>query len=126
MRCPAGCDADLLLTERRGVEIDYCPRCRGIWLDRGELDKIIDRAAEEVDRIVERERATAPPQPAPAQSAPPAPPVPEWSSEYDDRGRDRWASSSGGDATRSSGKTGKKPKSKKKKAFDLLEDIFDF
>ena len=35
MRCPTDCDVDLLLAERRGVEIDYCPRCRGIWLDRG-------------------------------------------------------------------------------------------
>jgi Zn-finger nucleic acid-binding protein len=33
------------MTERSGVEIDYCPRCRGVWLDRGELDKIIDRSA---------------------------------------------------------------------------------
>ena len=122
MRCPADCDADLLLAERRGVEIDYCPRCRGIWLDRGELDKIIDRAAEEVDRIVERER-TAAPASAPTPSAPP---MPEWSSEYDDRGRDRWASSSGAGSSQRSERTGKKPKSKKKKAFDLLEDIFDF
>jgi len=34
------------MSERSGVEIDYCPQCRGVWLDRGELDKIIDRAAE--------------------------------------------------------------------------------
>jgi Zn-finger nucleic acid-binding protein len=33
------------MTERSGVEIDYCPKCRGVWLDRGELDKIIDRGA---------------------------------------------------------------------------------
>jgi Zn-finger nucleic acid-binding protein len=37
------------MADRRGVEIDYCPKCRGIWLDRGELDKIIERAAERVD-----------------------------------------------------------------------------
>ncbi|MBW3611671.1 MAG: zf-TFIIB domain-containing protein [Actinobacteria bacterium] len=42
MRCPV--DEEVLqLSERQGVEIDYCPRCRGVWLDRGELDKIIDR-----------------------------------------------------------------------------------
>lgn len=46
MRCPL-CDVDLLMAERQGVEIDYCPQCRGIWLDRGELDKIIARAATE-------------------------------------------------------------------------------
>jgi hypothetical protein len=37
-------DTDLLMSERQGVEIDYCPGCRGVWLDRGELDKIIERA----------------------------------------------------------------------------------
>lgn len=44
MKCPVD-DATLVMTERNGVEIDYCPKCRGVWLDRGELDKIIDRAA---------------------------------------------------------------------------------
>ncbi len=44
MKCPVDA-ADLLITERSGVEIDYCPQCRGVWLDRGELDKIIDRVS---------------------------------------------------------------------------------
>lgn len=43
MKCPT-CAADLLMTDRQGVEIDYCPSCRGVWLDRGELDKIIERS----------------------------------------------------------------------------------
>ena len=43
MMCPNG-HAPLQITERNGVEIDYCPECRGVWLDRGELDKIIERA----------------------------------------------------------------------------------
>ncbi|MBS1706956.1 MAG: zf-TFIIB domain-containing protein [Armatimonadetes bacterium] len=43
MNCPK-CSIPLNITERHGVEIDYCPQCRGIWLDRGELDKVIDRA----------------------------------------------------------------------------------
>ena len=43
MQCPID-GAELVMTERSGVEIDYCPKCRGVWLDRGELDKIIDRA----------------------------------------------------------------------------------
>ncbi|MCO5134484.1 MAG: zf-TFIIB domain-containing protein [Phyllobacteriaceae bacterium] len=43
MQCPVDGET-LLMSERNGVEIDYCPRCRGIWLDRGELDKIIERA----------------------------------------------------------------------------------
>ncbi len=44
MKCPVD-GAQLVMTERSGVEIDYCPQCRGVWLDRGELDKIIDRAS---------------------------------------------------------------------------------
>jgi Zn-finger nucleic acid-binding protein len=44
MRCPID-NAELIMTDRNGVEIDYCPTCRGVWLDRGELDKIIERAA---------------------------------------------------------------------------------
>ncbi|MFZ4621259.1 MAG: zf-TFIIB domain-containing protein [Bacteroidota bacterium] len=43
MKCPVCNTVDLLMTERQAVEIDYCPQCRGIWLDRGELEKIIDR-----------------------------------------------------------------------------------
>jgi Zn-finger nucleic acid-binding protein len=42
MNCPV-CQVDLLMTDRNGIEIDYCPKCRGIWLDRGELDKIIEK-----------------------------------------------------------------------------------
>ena len=42
--CPT-CRVDLVMSERQGIEIDYCPQCRGFWLDRGELDKIIERSA---------------------------------------------------------------------------------
>jgi Zn-finger nucleic acid-binding protein len=45
MQCPID-KVDLVMSERHGIEIDYCPKCRGVWLDRGELDKIIERAAE--------------------------------------------------------------------------------
>ncbi|MGV1098364.1 TFIIB-type zinc ribbon-containing protein [Thiovibrio sp. JS02] len=44
MKCPVCPTVDLLISERQGVEIDYCPQCRGVWLDRGELDKIIERS----------------------------------------------------------------------------------
>jgi uncharacterized protein len=60
MKCPVD-SVELLMTERSGVEIDYCPQCRGVWLDRGELDKILDRAADSV------------PGPAPARSSTTAP-----------------------------------------------------
>ncbi len=45
MKCPVD-GSDLVITDRSGVEIDYCPTCRGVWLDRGELDKIIDRSSD--------------------------------------------------------------------------------
>ena len=53
MRCPIDA-ADLVMSERQGVEIDYCPTCRGVWLDRGELDKILDRAANPAPDLVGR------------------------------------------------------------------------
>ena len=45
MKCP-NCNVSLVMTDRSGVEIDYCPECRGVWLDRGELDKIIERSSQ--------------------------------------------------------------------------------
>jgi uncharacterized protein len=44
MKCPTCREPELVMSERQGIEIDYCPQCRGVWLDRGELDKIIDRS----------------------------------------------------------------------------------
>lgn len=44
MKCPS-CEELLVMAERQGIEIDYCPKCRGVWLDKGELDKIIERSA---------------------------------------------------------------------------------
>jgi len=62
MRCPID-NETLVMADRSGVEIDYCPKCRGVWLDRGELDKIIERAA----------AAPAVPQPMAAPVAPQMP-----------------------------------------------------
>jgi Zn-finger nucleic acid-binding protein len=47
MQCPVCESKELVMAERQGIEIDYCPQCRGVWLDRGELDKIIDRSQAE-------------------------------------------------------------------------------
>lgn len=58
MKCP-NCNETLLMTQRNNIEIDYCPSCRGVWLDKGELDKMLDYAAQNM----------APQQPA--QSVPP-------------------------------------------------------
>ena len=49
MKCPVCPASTLVLTDRSGVEIDYCPTCRGVWLDRGELDKIIERIGTHTD-----------------------------------------------------------------------------
>lgn len=44
MKCPTCSSYELIVSDRQGIEIDYCPKCRGVWLDRGELDKIVERA----------------------------------------------------------------------------------
>jgi len=74
--CPT-CRVNLTMSERQGIEIDYCPQCRGVWLDRGELDKIIERS----------ESATTP---APQASAPPPPPQPSYQQQpqYREHGHD--------------------------------------
>lgn len=70
MRCPVDNEA-LVMADRNGVEIDYCPKCRGVWLDRGELDKIIDRAMGSAPAVA---AAPVPPQHAAPQHRHPAPP----------------------------------------------------
>ncbi|HEX7047739.1 MAG TPA: zf-TFIIB domain-containing protein [Gammaproteobacteria bacterium] len=55
MKCPVCKDVNLTMSDRQGIEIDYCPECRGVWLDRGELDKLIERASPEPQRQPERD-----------------------------------------------------------------------
>lgn len=101
MKCPV-CNVNLVMSERQGVEIDYCPECRGVWLDRGELDKIIDRSA---------------PQAAPASR--------ETERYRDDRdSHDRRSDDRRYDERRSYDKGHGYPKKKKRESF--LEDLFDF
>lgn len=57
MLCPV-CHVDLLLADRQGIEIDYCPKCRGIWLDRGELDKLIERSSISAEPREERRESS--------------------------------------------------------------------
>jgi uncharacterized protein len=73
MQCPHD-GSTLTMSERSGIEIDYCPQCRGVWLDRGELDKIIDRSLG---------------MPAPAAPASPPPAYREDERRRDDRSYDR-------------------------------------
>ena len=79
MKCPVCPTANLIMTERQGIEIDYCPECRGVWLDRGELDKIIERA---------NAQAVAPPA-KDKESYPPSPVQPANPTSYDHAPCDR-------------------------------------
>ena len=63
MKCPSCKEHNLVLSERKGIEIDYCPECRGIWLDRGELDKILERSREEEAPPVRKEPYPSYPEP---------------------------------------------------------------
>lgn len=73
MRCPVD-NETLVMADKSGVEIDYCPKCRGVWLDRGELDKIIERATGPAPAATPLREAAAPPppvyQPPPQQGRP--------------------------------------------------------
>jgi uncharacterized protein len=96
MKCPV-CDVPLSISSREGIEIDFCPQCRGVWLDRGELDKIIERAS---------------------VSAAPAP-VPERGG-YDSRRTDDY------DDRRRYDDDDRRYGRKKKKRGGFLEDLFEF
>ncbi len=98
MPCPV-CKVPLTMSERQGVEIDYCPQCRGVWLDRGELDKIIERSAND-----------SAPQPVAAPPLQQAPAQPYQGSGYGNPGYGH-------------GQSSKYPYGKRKKSF--LEDLFD-
>ena len=84
MICPNCTDQRLVMSERSGIEIDYCPNCRGVWLDRGELDKIVERAARELAPPSAAPQAVPTPAPAPPVAPTPgpagvaAPPPPVW------------------------------------------------
>ncbi len=100
MPCPV-CKVALTMSERQGVEIDYCPQCRGVWLDRGELDKILERSA-----------AAEAPQAAPPQVAPPPLQQQPWGG--DNRGYPQHGAQYSG---------GKYGYPKRRKSF--LEELFD-
>ena len=102
MLCPV-CKVGLAMSDRQGVEIDYCPQCRGVWLDRGELDKIIDRSTAEA--------TPAPPPSAPTPAANPAP--------------SPWSGDRGGYDQRGYGSHGHDPRYHKKRRKSFLEDLFD-
>ena len=86
MKCPVD-NETLVMADRNGVEIDYCPKCRGVWLDRGELDKIIDRAAQAAPAAPapapQAQQRTAPPPPPPAYGQQPGHAPQSWRSDDD-------------------------------------------
>ena len=75
MLCPTDKTA-LVMSERQGIEIDYCPTCRGVWLDRGELDKILERNSSDMAPSPPIRPAEARPEPYPVQQS--------YSHDYDD------------------------------------------
>lgn len=112
MKCPTCPDSVLVMADRSGIEIDYCPTCRGVWLDRGELDKIIERTAPQAPAPA----PVAAPAPAPAPASAPvaaAPSAPAQRPWYDDD-----------DDYRRSDDSYKYKK--KKKPTSLLGELFDF
>jgi Zn-finger nucleic acid-binding protein len=87
MDCPVD-GTTLLMSERQGIEIDYCPECRGVWLDRGELDKLIEREQQWVDVQVEDARTRAPrPEKAKASEQPKKKKVSSWLSDLMEMGQ---------------------------------------
>lgn len=153
MDCPTD-GTTLLMSERQGIEIDYCPQCRGIWLDRGELDKLLERAKAEFEGMpssVAPPAETAPPQPIPPQQPPVAPPLPPIAPQqpqqgyapqprfgdrpdrrgYDDRGygdrgyRERGYDDRGYGDRRYDDRRHDPRYRKKKSPFEFLGDIFD-
>lgn len=84
MKCPVD-GTILVMSERQSIEIDYCPTCRGVWLDRGELDKILERSAAEAPAPMP-EAPRAAPAPYPPQA--PYPQQQHYGDPYSDRGRD--------------------------------------
>ncbi len=99
MQCPQD-QTVLQMTERQGVEIDYCPTCRGVWLDRGELDKILDRAAAD---------------------SPPPPPVAERQHQYP-----QYPRSPDGPAERQDQRDDDRRGGKRRRKESFLGDLFDF
>ena len=101
----------LVMADRHGIEIDYCPNCRGVWLDRGELDKIIERAAAELAP------PAAAPTPAPASPPPVAPPA--WQSHDSHKHHDSYKHHDKHYPSHGGHYYGKRKKS-------LLSELFDF
>jgi uncharacterized protein len=87
MKCPID-GTELVMSDRNGIEIDYCPQCRGVWLDRGELDKIIERSTSYEQQLRQPPAPPAAPQQVYPTQQPPAqgynPNYRRYDDDYDD------------------------------------------
>jgi uncharacterized protein len=124
MLCPR-CKVNLQMLDRQGVEIDYCPNCRGVWLDRGELDKVIERSttAAYQSGYSQPAYAPSPPQPGYPPAQPGYPPQGQYNQPYsrrDDDDDDDWDDD---DRRKYQGQPGYPPQRRKK---GFLGDLFDF
>ncbi|NHF74061.1 TFIIB-type zinc ribbon-containing protein [Paracoccus xiamenensis] len=126
MKCPVD-DETLLMTQRDGVEIDYCPKCRGVWLDRGELDKIIEKCIGSATPAV----PLTPPQGAQPAAVNQAPPQPQYQQpqyqqpQYQDRREPRYDDRQRYDDRRRYDDDDYY-KGKRKKRESFLSELFDF
>ena len=126
MKCPID-GTELKMSERQGVEIDYCPECRGVWLDRGELDKIIEKATPAVV-LPDPDPVAPPPVPDPVVAREPRP------KRYDKRADEGYRNRSDRDRYRDDYdddddddddyRHGRRYKKRKRKS--ILSEIFDF
>lgn len=116
MRCPLCADQTLMAAHRHGIEIDFCPQCKGVWLDRGELESLFDR----VDELAAPATGRIPVPPMPPPQPATRPPTPADDRDRDDRDRDDR------DRQHRSKKKTKKRKSRNERIVDLLDDLFDF
>lgn len=111
------------MSERSGVEIDYCPQCRGVWLDRGELDKIIDRA----DSFAGAAAASPPPAPpAPGMVPPPLYPNPDLRREQPRYDKPRYDKPRYDDRSYGKGYDSDYDRRRPKKKEGWLGELFDF
>jgi Zn-finger nucleic acid-binding protein len=114
MQCPV-CRVPLAMSDRQGIEIDYCPQCRGVWLDRGELDKIVERSAAQMPAAASQAPSSAPQPSAPLHQAGGG------QNPWDTRGLDHGGYGHGGGHRGGYDSRGKPYKKRK----SWLEDIFD-
>ena len=117
MKCPVD-GTTLVIAERQGVEIDYCPLCRGVWLDRGELDKIIERAVAELAAQSAQPARQAMPRQQP-QYQERQYQQPQYHQPQNQQPRGRYRDDDDDDDYRRRGNRGKRIGS-------FLEDLFDF